>query len=345
MKDKKFGIGIVGCGMISYFHANAISDLEDARLVGVFSDRKDAAEKFTAEFDAKIFDTYEDMLASPDIDIVSICTPSGLHSRFAVQAAEAGKHIIVEKPLAITREQLADIADACKKNSVKLAVISQHRFSPAIQFVKKAIDDGVFGKILIVDINMKYYRTPEYYRSSNWRGTRAMDGGGALMNQGIHGIDLVNYLAGPVTRVFGRVKTEVHDIEVEDTAIAYVEYACGAMGTVHGTTSVTPGYPRVIDINGTLGSVTIIEDKIKRWDVKGCTVPEELTYSSDKGVKGGFSAPDNISYKNHRRQIADMIRAIREDGEPSIGFEDGKRSVETILAIYESSESGKPVDL
>ena len=160
MKDKKFGIGIVGCGMISYFHANAISDLEDARLVGVFSDRKDAAEKFTAEFDAKIFDTYEDMLASPDIDIVSICTPSGLHSRFAVQAAEAGKHIIVEKPLAITREQLADIADACKKNSVKLAVISQHRFSPAIQFVKKAIDDGVFGKILIVDLNMKYYRTP-----------------------------------------------------------------------------------------------------------------------------------------------------------------------------------------
>ena len=345
MSKRKLGIGIVGCGMISYFHARAIAEIEEAQLVGAHSDRAEAAERFANEFDTRIFHSFEDMLACPDVDIVSICTPSGLHAPMAVKAAKAGKHIIVEKPVAITREQIDSIEKATKESRVKLAVISQHRFSPAVQFVKKAIDEGAFGKILIVDINMKYYRTPEYYKSSAWRGTREMDGGGALMNQGIHGIDLINYLAGPVSSVYGKVKTEVHDIEVEDTAVAFVEYESGAIGAIHGTTSVNPGQPRVIDINGTLGSVTLIEDKIKRWNVEGYDMPAELLFTPEKGLKGGFNAPDNISYKNHKKQIRDMIGAIIEDREPMITLSDGRRSVETILSIYESSETGTPIKL
>ena len=154
MSKRKLGIGIVGCGMISYFHARAIAEIEEAQLVGAHSDRAEAAERFANEFDTRIFHSFEDMLACPDVDIVSICTPSGLHAPMAVKEAKAGKHIIVEKPVAITREQIDSIEKATKESRVKLAVISQHRFSPAVQFVKKAIDEGAFGKILIVDINM-----------------------------------------------------------------------------------------------------------------------------------------------------------------------------------------------
>ena len=203
---KKLGFGIVGCGVISEWHARAISGIEGIVLVGATDRNQDSREKFAGKFGIVAFDTYEQMLACRDIDVVCICTPSGLHSSMAVQAADAGKHIIVEKPMALNLEQADQIIRACDRNYVKLTVISQLRFTEAVSRMKDAVDQGLPGKLVMGNLYMKYYRSQEYYDSSSWRGTWAMDGGGALMNQGIHGIDLLQYIMGDVKSVFAYAK-------------------------------------------------------------------------------------------------------------------------------------------
>lgn len=344
IKPKELGIGILGCGMIAHFHARAIAEAAGGRLRGVYSDQGEQARRFAEEYSTSVFDRYEAMLASPEIDVVSICTPSGFHASQAARAARLRKHVIVEKPLAITREQLAEVKTACAEGGVCLSVISQLRFSPAVRFLKRAIREGAFGKILFADLRMKYHRAPEYYRESPWRGTLAMDGGGALMNQGIHGIDLLLDLMGPVARVYGRTRTALHKIEVEDTAVSCLEFVSGAMGTVHAATSVSPGYPRQIEINGSLGSAILTEDKISLWDVPAMPLPPELFWEQT-AAKGGFRAPDGISHVLHRVQIEDVIAAVRDGRAPAVGLADGKRSVEVVLAIYESAERGAAVEL
>lgn len=344
MKSGKLGFGIVGCGLISKFHATAIKELQKAELVGVFDNYRTNAVRFAEEFPCKVFDTYEDMLKCEDIDIITICTPSGLHAPLAIEAANAKKHIVVEKPMSITNQQISEVIKACEENNVKTCVISQLRFSKAVRFLKKVVDEGVLGKILIGDLNMKYYRSPEYFATSSWKGTWKMDGGGALMNQGIHGIDMLLYLMGPVKNVYGSVKTMVHDIETEDTAIASVEYESGAMGTIHATTSVSPGYPRTIEINGTNGTVVLQEDSILKWDVPDYEIPSELLWSEQKKNRS-FHDPGKISTLNHKLQLDDMINAIQEDREPMITIYDGKKPVELILSIYESSKNGKKISL
>ena len=236
--SKKYGFGIVGCGAISKWHVAAINEIENAELIGVFNTPKSFAEDFAKENNCRVFDTYEEMLNCGDIDIVNICTPSGTHAPLAIEAANHKKNVIVEKPMAITKKEINDLVKAVKINDIKLAVISQLRFNENIQKVKKSIDNGDLGDIIIGDVYMKYYRSPEYFSSSDWRGTWAMDGGGALMNQGIHGIDILQYLVGPVKSVSGICKTLARDIEVEDTASLVVEYENGAVGVIQGTTSV-----------------------------------------------------------------------------------------------------------
>ena len=337
-----FGFGIIGCGVISRWHARSVLELEGARLVGVTDNRIENAQKFAEEFPCKVYESLEEMLACPEIDIVSICTPSGLHAPIAVQAAQTKKHIVVEKPMAITREQVADMVRACEENQVKTAVISQLRFTPSIRRVKEAVEKGELGKILLGDVYMKYYRSPEYYDSATWRGTWALDGGGALMNQGIHGIDVLQYLVGPVKSVFGSCKTLARDIEVEDTASVVVEYENGAIGTIQGTTSVEPGYPRVIEISGTRGTIVLKEDVIIRWDVDGKQLDESQI---PKGNVESFRDPAGFAIDNHKMQIQDLMEAIREDRPPLVDIYEGKKPVEIILAAYESSESGRKIDL
>lgn len=343
MEGKKVRFGVVGCGLISKWHITSILELENAELTGVFDNFKEGAEKTAKEYGCKVFDTYEEMLASDEVDVVTICTPSGLHAPLAVKAAEAKKHIIVEKPMAITKEQIADIIKSCNDNGVKICVISQLRFTKAVQFVKKAIADGALGDILLGNLYMKYYRDTDYFAQSKWRGTWELDGGGALMNQGIHGVDLISYLLGPVKSVFGKIQTRLHDIEVEDTAVSYIEYESGAIGTIHATTSVNPGYPRYLEINGTKGTVIIEEDKIKKWDVPDCDIPEEL-FGTDNGV-ASHNNPGAFTTEFHKMQIADMIEAISEDKVPMVDMYEGKKAVEIILSIYESSKSGLMVDI
>lgn len=342
MDDKrKIGFGIIGCGMISKWHAEAITAVDGAYLVGAADADRAKAASFAAEYGCTAFPDADSLIACDRVDAVCICVPSGLHAEYAVRAAAAGKHFVVEKPIAITREQLRAVIDACEENNVKGCVISQLRFAPSVQRVKKAIDDGILGKILFADLTMKYYRTEEYYATSSWRGTKAMDGGGALMNQGIHGIDLVQYLVGPIRSVSGVCKTLIHDIEVEDTASLTVEFENGAVGTVAGSTAAFPGFPRYIEINGTRGSIALTEDRITLWSVDG----EDLT--ADIGDKSHNVAscndPTGITFDLHKRQIADMVIALQRDSDPLVDIYDGKRAVDVVLSAYEASNEGRKI--
>ena len=213
---KKYGFALIGCGAIAGIHSQAIKEMSQAELVGVYDTFSESAERFAKEKNCKAFESMEALLSDSGVDIVCICTPSGLHAELAMRVAKAKKHIVVEKPMAITKESLAELIEVIRENQVKCAVIAQLRFTSAVQKIKKAIADEKLGTIRTVDFTMRYLRTQEYYDKGAWRGTWAMDGGGALMNQGIHGIDLVQYLVGGVASVYAQCRTLARNIEVRD---------------------------------------------------------------------------------------------------------------------------------
>lgn len=338
MKDVRFGI--VGCGTISKWHADAIALIEGAVLAGVTDNRYENALRFAQERSCVAFESYEAMLESDKIDAVCICTPSGLHAEMAVMAAKAGKHFAVEKPLALTREGLDAVVAACEESGVKGAVISQNRFAPSIARIRRAIEEGLLGKLVLCDLSMKFYRSPEYYASAAWRGTRAMDGG-ALMNQGIHGIDLLNYLAGPVQSVHAVCRTLAREIESEDTACMLVTYENGAIGTVTGTTSVAPGYPLVLSLHGTAGSIVWTDGEITKWDIAG----QEHEIETRAGGGESYRSPNAFSVEGHFKQLSDLVCAIREGRTPAVDVHEGRKPVDIILAAYRSEETKKTVFL
>ncbi len=337
---KQIRFGIVGCGVISDWHARAIGEIEGAVLTGVTDIRQESAHAFGQKYGAKAFATLEELLTS-DIDAVCICTPSGLHASQAIQAANSGKHIVLEKPIGITAEQLDGLEEAVERNGVKLCAVSQYLFSQAMEQAKQAVESGRLGKLILGDITMKFLRTREYYQSSSWRGTWAMDGGGALMNQGIHGVGMLLYLMGPVKRVTAHVRTLYHQIEVEDTAVALLEFENGALGHIVGTTSVYPGYPRVLQVTGENGTITITEDQITGWRLRD--EPEERL-SAGK-VTDTSSVPTNFGIEGHKKLIEDFVHAVWEDCQPKIDLKKGREAVDLILAIYESSRTGKTITL
>lgn len=340
---KKIRFGIVGCGVIADFHANALLEIpNEATLVGVTDVVYDAAEKFSKRHGIQAFSSLEEMLSSKEIDVVNICTPSGYHADVVIKAAKAGKHIIVEKPMAIIKEQLDAIEVACSESGVILSSISQNRFSRGVLMTKRAMEDGMLGKIVCADIYMKYNRTQEYYDSGSWRGTKRVDGGGALMNQGIHGVDLLQYLAGPIKSVFAISKTLVRKIEVEDTLSATVEFESGAIGVIQATTSVFPGYPRRLEINGDKGSIVLEETSIVRWDIDNSKYEDIVLQPA---LTSSAATPTAISTDGHKNQILDVIRAIKTKTKPMIDVVEGRKAVDIILAIYKSSEEKRVVFL
>ncbi len=338
MISEKTVFGIIGCGAVANLHAEAIKKSKGI-LLGAADARADAAVSFCARHGIVAFENAAELLASPEIDAVCICTPSGTHAAMALAAINAGKHVLVEKPLAMNFADCTAVIRAAKAMGVKAGVVSQLRFAKTTETVKSLVENGGLGRVVTADITMKYHRSPEYYASSPWRGTRDMDGG-ALMNQGIHGIDLLLHIMGPVKRVFGLARTLAHGIEAEDTAVAVVEFECGALGTVQGTTSVAPGYPRYLEISGTKGTVGITENRFTRWDIPDLPMPQGLVPGED--VKSGAKNPMDIDASGHLVQIADFISAIREDREPLVTLESGRRTVELINAICRSSETGVP---
>lgn len=339
---KKYGFGIIGTGMIAKLHARAVSQIGNAKLVGVYGRNYDNACKVAGEYNCKAFSSLEEFLVQSDLDVVSICTPSGTHGEYAVKAANAGKHLLIEKPIEITVEKAEEIISACSRNNVKCSVISQHRFDDSVIQLKKAMEDGKLGKIYFGSCLTKWYRNENYYKSSDWKGTWKYDGGGALMNQSIHYIDLLLYIMGDVEEVYGKCAALLHDIEVEDTGVAVVKFKSGALGMIEGTTAAYPGFYTKLEIQGDNGTVIIENDLIKHWNIKG---EEDNLVSGAVNDETGASAPDGISIEPHVRQFKDFIQALENNTEPLIGAEDGKRAVELILAIYESSKKGSPVML
>ena len=338
------GVGIVGCGMISQFHARAIADSDGAELVACCSRDMARAKSLADEFGGTAYDDLTKMLADPAVDIVSICTPSGAHQEPAVAAANAGKHVIVEKPLEITLERCDAIIEACAKNKVVLSTIFPSRFHSSSKLLKAAIDAGRFGILSLGDAYVKWFRTQEYYDSGAWRGTWELDGGGALMNQAIHCVDLLTWLMGPVAELSARTATLAHErIAVEDVATASLRFANGALGVIEATTASFPGMLKKIEIHGSQGSAVIEEEDIKTWQFAEMTAEDEkiiAQFADATESGGGASDPSAIGHAAHTQQFNDVINAIQSGNPPSIDGHEGRRSVEIILAIYKSAETG-----
>lgn len=344
-----FGFGIVGCGMISKFHAKAIGDISGAKFVACCSNRIESAEKLADEFGATAYQSLDEMLADPKVDIVTICTPSGAHMEPAVAAAKAGKHVIIEKPLEVTLKRCDKIIEACEKNSVVCSTIFPSRFHAASQTLKSAVDAGKFGTLSLGDAYVKWFRTQEYYDSGEWRGTWKLDGGGALMNQAIHSVDLLTWLMGPVASLTANTATLAHErIEVEDVATASLRFENGALGVIEATTAAFPGMLKKIEVHGSHGSAVIEEEDIKTWQFAKMTAKDKKIAGQTESkteTGGGAGDPSAIGHAAHTAQFRDVINAIKKGNSPSIDGLEGRRSVEIILAIYKAAETGKSIQL
>lgn len=343
------GFGIVGCGMISNFHAKAIEAIRGAKLVGCFDMFPAAADKFAAANGCQGYHDLKEMLANPKIDIVTICTPSGAHRDPAVAAAKAGKHVVVEKPLEITLRRCDAIINACAKAGVKLGTIMPSRFSDCNIELKKAIEKGRFGQLTLGDTYVKWWRSQEYYDSGGWRGTWALDGGGAYMNQAIHNVDLLYWFMGDVEEVAAVTDTLAHKrIEVEDVGVAALRFKSGAVGTIEATTSAWPGLLKKTEIHGSTGSVIVEQDDVLLWEFAKKTAKDAAIrkkFAKRAGNSGGASDPSAISFVGHQKQLQDFIKAVKSGRDPAVDGHEGRKSVELILAIYKSSWTGKHVKL
>jgi predicted dehydrogenase len=270
------------------------------------------------------------------MDLVMIGSPSGLHAQQGIDAAHRGLHILTEKPIDITAARADQLIAAAKAANVKLGVMFQDRVKPDIQRLKRLIDSGALGKILFVDAKVKWYRPPDYYGKSKWRGTMKLDGGGALMNQGVHTVDLVLWVVGDVTRVQSRLATALHKIESEDTAVAILEFANGALGTIHATTAAFPGYQRRVEITGTEGTVILEHDRIIALDLKNPASAEQAP-EAPKDTNPSASSAAVTDIRGHQKILEDFLRAIRTNGKPVCDGAEGRKSVALIEAIYRAS--------
>ena len=335
--EKKVKVAVIGCGVIADFHVKALNAIDDCEIAGVYGNLPEQCKEFAEKYNLKVFTSMEEVFSS-DCDMITLCTPSGTHAEISVNAMKRGKHVIVEKPLALTGEECDEIIETEKATGKICAPISQLRYSDNVRQVKKAVEAGKFGKLTLCSVYMKFYRSESYYAGS-WRGTKKMDGGGALMNQGIHGIDILRYIVGNVKSVQAKVSTLVHNIEVEDTAVAAIEFDRGALGVIEGATSVMPGYPRRLEICGEKGSLAMEEDAIVKVDVP------DLDLKISKNDAENFKDPAAFSFEGHRRQFNNIINAVLGKEKLEYTSKDAAETVKLILSIYKSSETGERVYL
>lgn len=343
------GFAVIGCGAIARMHLESIVSIPEARLIAAVDSRQERAETIAREFGCIAYTDYRRALDHPEVDVVCILTPSGTRRDIVIEAAKARKHIIVEKPVEITVERIDDMLRACDQAGVTLSGIFQSRFKPTWQFVKNTIDEGRLGKLVLGDAYNKWWRAQAYYDDSGWRGTWALDGGGALMNQGIHAVDLLQWLMGDVAEVHAYTGILAHErIEVEDTAVAVVRFSSGALGVIEGTTSVYPGYPMRLELHGTLGSAIITGDYISSWSIRDSAqsdLDEVRLFQAPTAAQSASSDPTQTDSTWHRIQIHDTVRAILDGREPPVSGLDGRKSVEVINAIYRSAQTAMPVSL
>ena len=347
------GFGIIGCGVIFRHHADAIKSIEGARLAAVADIITEKAAKMAEEYGCDYYTDYNELLKRQDIQIVCICTPSGTHSEIGIASARAGKHVITEKPIDITLDSTDRLISSCREAGVKLSCIFQWRYTEDIAKLKKAVEAGKLGQLNFGASHTKWYRSQEYYDSVDWRGTWKLDGGGALMNQSIHYVDILQYIMGPVDEVFAYCATRSHvRIEVEDVAVAVVKFKNGAVGIIEGNTAAFPGFCTRLDVYGSNGSVIIEDNKVKEWKLKNdglkvgfygeLSKEPVLEDDIDSGKENGASSAA-IAMNSHIDQIRDFCNAIRNGTEVPVPGGEARHSLAIILAIYESSRNGKPV--
>lgn len=351
MRKGKVGFAIVGCGVIGPWHAKAIELAPKAQLIALCDTDIAKAEALAAEFGSvPVYKSHKQMLKrEPDIDCVNVCVPSGIHWRIATDAAKAGRHVLSEKPLDVTLAHMDRMIDACRKAKVKLACIFQRRTKAMTKAARKVVQQGKLGKLVLADCYMKYYRSPDYYRSAGWRGTWELDGGGALMNQGVHGIDQLLHVVGDVEWVCAQAAPLVRDIPVEDTAVAVLRFKCGAFGVIEGTTSVTPAMSTRTELHGENGTLIFNDGGLVKYAVAtkraGIAQDRTLRLPAEGPSKSTAADPKALSVRGHMLQIADMAKAILMDREPMVPGHDARKAVELILAIYKSARTARPVKL
>jgi predicted dehydrogenase len=356
MTLEKVRFGILGCGVIGPHHARAIAGLEDAELVAVADVVPELADKVAVEHGCSSYYGLGEMLSEAELDAVCICTPSGMHAADAITTLQAGKHVVIEKPVDVTLEATDRLLGVQRATGGKVAVVSQHRFDAATLAVHRAIAAEQFGRLTAGSAEVRWWRSQSYYDSGGWRGTRELDGGGVLINQAIHSIDLLQWLMGRVVEVNAYTGLLAHErIEVEDTAVAILEFEGGALGTIVATTAAYPGLTARIAVHGDRGSAVIDDDELVYFHAAGGGGEAEAygggqnqaeqvmeQYGGSFGGPGAGADPGSLSMA-HRDQIADFVRAVKDDREPSINIEEARKPLEIIAAIYASARTGGPV--
>lgn len=341
----RIGVGVIGAGSIAQFHVNAIQAIPDAWVPAIYDINLQTARELADSCGAEPIGSLDELLNREDVQVVSICTPSGAHAEPAIAAAQQGKHLMVEKPLEVTLDRADLIIRAAERSGVRLTCMFPLRYMIGPRYARQACMAGRLGQLALADAYIKWHRPQQYYENS-WRGTWKLDGGGALMNQSIHNIDLLQWLVGPVRMVFGQTDTLVRHIETEDTAVAVIRFGCEAMGTIQGATSCWPGDQARVELHGDKGTIVLENGRIVVWKVQDALPDEEQSMLSlEEQLGSGASDPKGFSYEMHRRQIHEFITALREAKPVALDGQEARKSLEIILAIYRSAKTGEPVQL
>jgi UDP-N-acetyl-2-amino-2-deoxyglucuronate dehydrogenase len=341
-----WNFGIIGSGMIADFHAKAIQSLPNARLIGICGLNPKKTLTLADRYSCHPFQNTGDMLKNTGIDIVTIATPSGAHLEPAVEAARHGKHVICEKPMEISLDRIDEMIKAHEKAGTCLGGIFNYRYNDAVKVLKDTLDSGRFGTISFAAVHVPWWRTDDYYKSS-WRGTWNLDGGGALMNQSIHMIDMLQFMMGPVRSLQAYMATIAHDIEVEDTAVSVLQFENNALGLIYGSTASFPGQYRRIEITGNKGTVVLVENSFKVWQFADETEADReirVKFGDIEGG-GGTSDPAAIPFHPHAKNIAAFIQSVEQGKTFEISGREARKSVEIILAIYRSAREKKMIHL
>jgi predicted dehydrogenase len=335
MSNRKIGIGILGCGNVARVHAEAIQLVPDLKLVSVCSRSRESAGRFGERYGVPALTSLEEFLGDQTLQAVAICAPSGAHAELGCAAARARKHVLVEKPIEISTSKADALIDACKGAGVTLAVSFQSRHLDAPRLLKSAVEKNRLGRLIMASAYIKWYRTPEYYASTPWRGTLKGDGGGALINQAIHTVDLLRWILGPVAGVHAYSGKLLHGgIEAEDTLAAAIRFQNGALGTIEAATSVYPGFRRRLEITGTEGTVILEGDNLTTWALQDGSPNPSLSAAE---ISNGSADPMAIDCEGHRRVMADFADAIHHQHKPLVDGSDGRESLELVESIYRSA--------
>lgn len=346
----ELGFGVVGLGMGKH-HCRSVSEAKGAKLVAVCDLDKERVDAMVELYGCKGYSSYEEMLQDDDVKVVNVAVESGKHAQFGIQAADAGKHMIVEKPADITPTRIDQLIGAVKDANVKVGCIFQARLNPLNIKIKEAIDSGRLGNLIGAHGHLPWYRKQSYYEGphGSWKGTWDLDGGGSLMNQGVHTVDLIQWLAGGVDSVMGMFGVFGHDIEAEDQTVALLKFKNGALGTLYTTTCCYPGLDQLITIYGNQGSIMKDASKLLAWKVQGEEEKQEeqdmlAVFGPKENKEEGISAdPMAVSADGHTQIIEDLVEAINDDRDPMIGLESARHAVEIITAIFESGRTGREV--